>query len=102
MRARRSASTPGEGVSSATFWWRRCTEQSRSPSATTRPSASPRICTSTWRARSTNRSRNTAASPKNRSARVRAVSYAVRSAASSRATLMPIPPPPPAAFTITG
>ena len=50
-RARSSAETPGDGVSSATFWCRRCTEQSRSPSATTRPSASPRIWTSTCRAR---------------------------------------------------
>ncbi len=33
-----------------TFWLRRCTEQSRSPSATTRPWPSPKICTSMWRA----------------------------------------------------
>ena len=30
MAARRSAVIPGAGASSSTFWWRRCTEQSRS------------------------------------------------------------------------
>ena len=28
---------PGAGASSTTFWWRRCSEQSRSPSTTTAP-----------------------------------------------------------------
>jgi hypothetical protein len=39
----------GDGDSSTSFWLRRCTEHSRSPSATTRPSFSPRIWTSMWR-----------------------------------------------------
>ena len=34
------------GVSSMTFWLRRCMEQSRSPSASTWPLPSPKICTS--------------------------------------------------------
>ena len=62
IRSRSPAETPGDGVSSTIFWWRRCTEQSRSPSASTRPSARPRICTSTCRARSRSaRSRSPAA-----------------------------------------
>ena len=40
----------GAGVSSTTFWFRRCNEQSRSPSATTLPEPSPKICTSMCRA----------------------------------------------------
>ena len=40
--------------------------------------------------------------PKNRSALVRAVSYAARSAGSSSTAAIPIPPPPAAALTITG
>ena len=51
MRCRSASSTAGDGVSSATFWLRRCTEQSRSPRASTVPSARPRICTSTCRTR---------------------------------------------------
>ena len=56
MRTRREE-RPGAGVSSTTFWLRRCSEQSRSPSATTLPLPSPKICTSTWRASATKRSR---------------------------------------------
>ena len=58
QRARgRRRTRPGAGVSSTTFWLRRCSEQSRSPSATTLPLPSPKICTSTWRASATKRSR---------------------------------------------
>ena len=49
MRRRRSSSTTGLGVSSTSFWWRRCTEQSRSPSQIAVPCASARIWISTWR-----------------------------------------------------
>ena len=56
-RARTVSERPGAGVSSITFWFRRWSEQSRSPKATTRPRPSPKICTSTWRARATKRSR---------------------------------------------
>ena len=55
---------PGAGASSTTFWLRRCSEQSRSPKVTTRPSPSPNTCTSTWRACSTSRSRKTPAEEK--------------------------------------
>ena len=37
IRARRSGVTAGLGASSISFWCRLCTEQSRSPSDTTRP-----------------------------------------------------------------
>ena len=36
-RARRSGSSAVDGDSSSTFWWRRCTEHSRSPSESTVP-----------------------------------------------------------------
>src|SRR5918995_2428517 len=39
----------GAGDSSISFWWRRCTEQSRSNRWITLPSASASTCTSTWR-----------------------------------------------------
>ena len=39
----------GEGASSITFWWRRCSEQSRSPRWTAPPLPSPKTCISMWR-----------------------------------------------------
>ena len=42
---------PGAGASSITFWWRRCSEQSRSNRWTTLPWLSPNTCTSIWRGR---------------------------------------------------
>ena len=79
LRRAAAGVTAGDGVSSASFWLRRCTEQSRSPSATTRPSASPRTCTSTCRTRGKNRSTSTAGSPNIRSAKPRTRSSSVRS-----------------------
>ena len=49
IRSRSAGDRPGGGDSSTTFWWRRCTEQSRSPSASTVPWRSPISCTSTCR-----------------------------------------------------
>ena len=43
------SSMPGAGASSNTFWWRRCSEQSRSPRWMALPWPSERTCTSTWR-----------------------------------------------------
>ena len=43
------ASMTGEGASSSTFWWRRCSEQSRSPRWTAPPLPSPKTWTSMWR-----------------------------------------------------
>ena len=42
----------GEGPSSQTFWWRRCSEQSRSPRWMARPWPSPSTWISMWRGRS--------------------------------------------------
>jgi hypothetical protein len=49
MAARTAGGMPGAGASSITFWWRRCSEQSRSNRWTTLPWASPKTCTSIWR-----------------------------------------------------
>ena len=49
MAARTSSVMPGAGASSMTFWWRRCSEQSRSNRCTTLPWRSPKTCTSIWR-----------------------------------------------------
>ena len=53
----------GAGASSITFWWRRCTEQSRSKRWMTLPCPSARICTSMWRGSTTAFSRKTVGSP---------------------------------------
>ena len=68
--ARRSAPAPstGEADSSMIFWLRRCTEQSRTPSAHAVPWPSAITWTSTCRAPVTRRSRNTTPLPKARSA----------------------------------
>jgi hypothetical protein len=42
---------PGAGASSSTFWWRRCTEQSRSKRWTQLPCVSAKIWISMWRER---------------------------------------------------
>src|SRR5215510_13086395 len=47
--ARAAAASTGEGPSSQTFWWRRCSEQSRSPRWIAPPRPSPRIWISMWR-----------------------------------------------------
>ena len=49
---RRSAVKNGEGASSMSFWWRRWTEQSRSPRWITLPWLSARIWNSMCRGRS--------------------------------------------------
>ena len=49
MTARMAGVMPGAGASSTTFWWRRCSEQSRSNRCTALPWASASTWTSTWR-----------------------------------------------------
>jgi hypothetical protein len=49
MAWRMSAGNAGRGDSSMSFWWRRCAEQSRSPTHTQLPWLSAMICISTWR-----------------------------------------------------
>ncbi len=48
-RSRSASDSAGDGASSMTFWWRRWSEQSRSPRWRTLPCSSARICTSMWR-----------------------------------------------------
>ncbi len=78
---------PGAGASSITFWWRRCSEQSRSNRCTTLPCLSPKTCTSIWRGFSTYFSTSTRSSPKAAFASRRA------EASASREILRPLDPP---------
>ena len=55
---------PGAGASSITFWWRRCSEQSRSKRCTALPWLSANTCISMWRGAVTYFSISTRASPK--------------------------------------
>ena len=101
--ARSSGVRPGAGDSSTSFWWRRWIEQSRSPSATIVPSASPSSCTSMCRAGRTSRSRYTAPSPNAASASADAGGQGGRQTPPRDATRrMPRPPPPAEAFTSNG
>ena len=101
-RCRVPAGSRGAGDSSTTFWWRRCSEQSRSPS-TRMPSGVPSTCTSTCRPRSTYRSTNTVPSPNADSASARACSTSpAQRGRGVRTTRIPRPPPPALAFTSSG
>ncbi|MCY1240104.1 hypothetical protein D9M72_529360 [compost metagenome] len=102
MRARSTGPTAGDGASSMTFWWRRCTEQSRSPRWMTLPWVSAKTWISTWRGAITARSRISSSEPKAAAASERALDSAAGSAAASRTSRMPRPPPPAAALTIRG
>ena len=55
---------PGAGASSMTFWWRRCSEQSRSLRWMALPWRSAKICISIWRGALTYFSISTRSSPK--------------------------------------
>ncbi len=100
--ARCSGESAIEGANSTTFWWRRCTEQSRSKKWTRPPWASPTTWTSRCLGFSTYRSRNTAGFPKAAWASLRAETSPSSSSFWLRATRMPRPPPPAAAFTMMG
>jgi hypothetical protein len=63
MRWRRLSGNDGLGAISTSFWKRRCSVHSRSPSATT-STPSPSTCTSMWRAFTIRRSTYTPATPK--------------------------------------
>ncbi len=93
---------PGAGHSSITFWCRRCTLHSRSPSAHTVPCRSASTWTSTCRARSSSGSAKTVPSPKADAASRRADSTSRASSPASRTTRIPRPPPPADAFTSSG
>jgi len=102
MRRRSSGVMPGAGASSSTFWWRRCTEQSRSNRYTQWPCVSANTWISMWRGRCTYFSTSTASSPKLlRASRWQDARAASKSSARSTAR-MPLPPPPALALMSTG
>jgi len=102
IRWRNSGSRFGAGAISTTFWWRRCTEQSRSYRWITSPVASASTCTSMWRGRRTACSRYIRESPKADSASRIASASASGSPELSSTRRMPRPPPPLTALTNTG
>src|SRR6266550_4100499 len=102
MSWRNVLSTAGLGASSISFWWRRCTEQSRSHRCMTRPCVSPMSWISMWRGRARYFSMYTSSEPNAASASCFASENAWGNASPSCATRMPFPPPPAAALMITG
>jgi hypothetical protein len=92
---------PGAGASSTSFWWRRWSEQSRSPMATIRPVASPSSWTSMWRAGRISRSRiDRSVAERGRASADPAARPPAGRAACDPAH--PRPPPPAAALTSNG
>ena len=102
MRASFLAEMLVAGASSISFWWRRCTEQSRVPRWITLPAESARTWTSTWRASDSSRSAYSVPSPKARSHSCASSPIELRSMDSVWMIRMPRPPPPAAALTIIG
>ena len=94
--------SPGAGLSSITFWKRRCSEQSRSKRWMASPLPKPKTWISICRALGTKRSRNIAPLL-NDFAAMDWVAATVSTSFSAPSTRrMPMPPPPPAAFTRSG
>ncbi len=102
MRSRSAGVTAGLGASSISFWWRRCTEQSRSPRWMAWPWRSAKTWISMWRGSAMARSRITPASPKALCASERALRSSAANSAADAASRMPRPPPPAVALIITG
>ena len=102
MAARTSSASPGAGVSSMSFWWRRCVEQSRSPSHTALPCVSANTWISMCRGRVRYRSRYVSGRPKYAWLSRAAESSADWASSGPSTTFMPRPPPPNAALIATG
>ena len=102
MLARCSSVRNGAGASSTSFWWRRCSEQSRVPTTITLPCWSASTCASTWRGGRGSARRSTRRGRTRRPPRGSPTRTAPGSPRSSRATLSPRPPPPNAALMATG
>ena len=92
----------GAGASSTSFWWRRCSEQSRVETTTTLPCWSARHWVSTWRGLSRNFSTKHSPRPNARDRLADRGLEGVGDLLSSRATLRPRPPPPNAALIAIG
>mmetsp|Transcript_165444 Transcript_165444/g.530879 ORF Transcript_165444/g.530879 Transcript_165444/m.530879 type:complete len:232 (-) Transcript_165444:403-1098(-) len=101
MRWRRSGCMRA-GATSTTFWFRICTEQSRSKRWTTPPRPSETTCTSMWRASCRNSSKKTAPLPKAVRASLVQLLKALSSSDCFVTKRMPRPPPPKAALKIIG
>ena len=99
---RSDSGIPGAGLSSMIFWCRRCRVQSRSPSATTVPSGSPKIWTSMCLGPTTACSTKQSGCPKALDASRHADSRALPSPASSVTIRSPRPPPPWIALMASG
>lgn len=97
-----SAVRNGAGASSTSFWWRRCSEQSRVETITTLPCRSARHWVSTCRGLSRYCSTKHSPRPKAATASRTAESYSSGISSSVRATFRPRPPPPNAALMATG
>jgi len=102
IAARRSGVIPGAGASSSTFWWRRCTEQSRSNRCTTLPWPSPNTWISICRGRSMYFSTSTCALPNADCASRWQLARAASKSALASTLRMPLPPPPALALISTG
>ena len=92
----------GVGASSRIFWWRRWTEQSRSPRWTPWPYRSTATWTSTWRFSSSHFSRYRESSPNAAFASLRQTLSTDSSSRDVRTMRMPLPPPPADGLTRTG
>ena len=84
------------------FWFRRCSEQSRTPKHWTVPKRSARICTSRCRPRSTRRSMNSRSFPATRRDSSLADVNAPSSSSGRRTGRIPRPPPVAAALIMQG
>jgi hypothetical protein len=102
IAARRSGVMPGAGASSTTFWWRRCTEQSRSNRYTQLPWLSPKTWISMWRGRCRYFSISTCSSPKDDFASRWQEASASANSSPFHTARMPLPPPPAEALISTG
>mmetsp|Transcript_110887 Transcript_110887/g.294618 ORF Transcript_110887/g.294618 Transcript_110887/m.294618 type:complete len:522 (-) Transcript_110887:212-1777(-) len=102
IRALSSGFIPRAGAISTTFWFRCCTEQSRSKKWAQWPLPSPMTCTSMWRALTKNSSMKHPPSPK--PSRASCEQRPKPSSNSSRlcTTFWPRPPPPKAALISSG
>ncbi len=102
ISARICGVTMALGVSSMTFWCRRCTLHSRSPSQMQLPCVSAKTWISTCRGRAMAFSMYTRSSAKEAIASRLAVARAESNSRGSATSRIPLPPPPAAALSMIG